>query len=157
MEPIVLTQAACMVFWGLWLALAAFNSCVDSATNRTLLANMISMAEIKPGEALGQGLLSRAVRDPGTSSVMLKSIIVAQLLIALAMATAGGNFWVSGGDPASVRIAGYALLAFGSLWAFFLLGGLWFGYWIKTPQVQQVHFTLLLGSLLTFIVINFKP
>lgn len=157
MEPIVLTQSACLVFWGLWLALAAFNSCVDSATNRTLLGNLISMAAIKPGEALGQGLLSRAVRDPRSSRVLLRWIVAVQLVIALAMVAAGGNLWASGGDPPSVRVAGYALLAFGSLWSCFLLGGLWFGYWIKTPQIQQVHFTLLLASLLTFLVINIKP
>lgn len=153
-DALVLIKPAALVFWGVWLALAAFNSSVDPGTNRTLMGNMLAMADLKEGEPLGQGLLPRAVRRPDLAARMLQVIVVVQMAIALSLVASGVNLALSHDPAHAIALASWALAAFGALWCFFLIGGLWFGYWIKTPQVQQVHFTLLLATLLTLLVVR---
>lgn len=36
-----------------------------------------------------------------------------------------------------------------ALWLAFMVGGFWFGYWIKQGPIQQVHTTLLIISILS--------
>lgn len=153
-DALVFIKPAVLVFWGLWLALAAFNSRVDPGTNRTLVGNMLTMADLKEGEPLGQGLLLRAIHRPGLAARMLQVIAAVQFAIALGLGVSGVNLVLSHDPVHAVALASWALAAFGALWCFFLIGGLWFGYWIKTPQVQQVHFTLLLATLLTLLVVR---
>jgi len=54
----------------------------------------------------------------------------------------------------AINIANYSLSAFMSMWFFFLCGGFWFGYWIKTPQIQEVHMKLIIISIVEIIFIN---
>ena len=156
LDVTVLAKAAMLAFWGAWLGLAAFNNVKDPGTNRHLLGAMLSMAEIKAGEPLGQGLRGRAVPLAGDPGRLLLFIAVLQCLIAMALLASGFQVLVTGGGAPAILMASWAVLTFGALWACFLVGGLWFGYWIKTPQIQQVHFTLLLASVLTFLLLHQK-
>ncbi|CAD0215726.1 hypothetical protein AGRHK599_LOCUS3981 [Rhizobium rhizogenes] len=36
-----------------------------------------------------------------------------------------------------------------ALWLAFMVGGFWFGYWIKQGAIHQVHMTLLIISILS--------
>ncbi|MBO0128956.1 hypothetical protein [Agrobacterium sp. OT33] len=42
-----------------------------------------------------------------------------------------------------------ALSGFMALWLAFMVGGFWFGYWIKQGAIHQVHMTLLIISILS--------
>ena len=143
-----------------WLSLAVFNNIVDRETNVTLLHRMLSMSLLDEDPDLGNGLARRALKRKGTAGSLLNCVIIVQVLIS-ALMIAGAvmfAFGVLDGSTAAynsaVTVSTLGLTAFGSLWFFFLCGGLYFGYWMKMPQVQQVHFTLVIITLLSLVFLR---
>lgn len=143
-----------------WLSLAVVNNIRDGGTNVALLGRMMSMTELKTDKELGLGLRSRAIGDRSAfPRAALTAVIIVQLGIALALwagalllalALAGGNAaW-------AIDVASTAVTAFAGLWFAFLIGGLWFGYWIKMPQVQQVHLSLLTISIAALVLLHLR-
>jgi hypothetical protein len=61
---------------------------------------------------------------------------------------------ITGNAIVARRAANLALCAFTGLWLIFMLGGFWFGYWIKQGPVQQVHMMLLLIGIGYGIIVN---
>lgn len=154
--------AKAIVFGGLgsWLLLAALNNLMDANTNITLLSRMMRMDAIREDGTLGQGLLVRAIKNDAYIPLLLRVVALTQLsiattliLVALAMAAAGVQLvtvdyvWLT--DMATLSVS-----AFLSLWFFFLIGGLWFGYWIKMGSVQIVHFTMLMFGFLLLLLLK---
>ena len=142
-----------------YLTIAVCNNFLDKGTNTFLLEQMLGMSLLKSDPLLGNGLLHRHINNPKFSIILLRIIAIVQLCIAL-------NLWVSTGymidalfnaekTPLAIQYATFSLTAFMSLWFFFWCGGLWFGYWIKTGQIQEVHMKLILLSLLSIIFIQF--
>jgi predicted small integral membrane protein len=153
-----LARAAVVSGLAAWLSLAVFNNIRDPGTNIHLLETMMRMGLIEEDPSVGRGLLPRAVRNKAAARVVLTAVILVQVIICallwyaayyLGQAVAGG-----GQLSQATAVATIALTAFAALWFAFLIGGLWFGYWIKTPQVQQVHFTLLTIALLAMLLVN---
>ncbi|GAA1072292.1 DUF2165 family protein [Nocardiopsis metallicus] len=59
------------------------------------------------------------------------------------------------GDGTRATLLGnLALSALARLALMFLVGGLWFGYWITFGPAQQVHFTLLLVAVGGLVLVN---
>ncbi|MFV0643302.1 MAG: DUF2165 family protein, partial [Sphingomonadaceae bacterium] len=67
---------------------------------------------------------------------------------AIACATAALCGAQSFSEPVRGRAVS-ALTCFMMLWLCFMIGGFWFGYWIKQGAIQQVHMTLLIISVLS--------
>lgn len=157
-----LRLAQSIVLCGLasWMSLAVFNNIIDRGTNTTLLHRMLSMSLLKADPELGEGLEDRAIDRKETSALLLRLVIVVQVLISLLMIVGAALFilGVLNGSPQDykrgVSAATLGLSAFGSLWFFFLCGGLYFGYWMKMPQVQQVHLSLVIITLLSLIFLR---
>lgn len=148
------TKAMLVSGLALWLSLAVANNILDPRTNITLLRQMMGMEELQRDGVLGQGLLWKAVRAPFAAPALLTCVIVCQLVIA-ALLWRGGYLLAFGPDPvAAIDSARLALSAFAALWLFFLCGGMWFGYWIKLPQPQMVHLTLLVISIGALVLIH---
>jgi predicted small integral membrane protein len=154
---------ACLIIVGglaAWLSLAVVNNICDGGTNITLLGRMMRMTELKCDCELGIGLRHRAIGDFSTfPRVALTLVIIIQ--VAIAMALWAGFVYLAlalaGGDAQrAIDVASLAITAFAGLWFAFLIGGLWFGYWIKMPQVQQVHLTLLMISTATLVLLHLK-
>jgi predicted small integral membrane protein len=140
-----------------WLSLAVFNNIRDPGTNIHLLGTMMRMSLIEEDPAVGRGLLRRAVRSQTAPRVLLTAVVLAQVIIcALLWWAAVALLQAVGGDGQgrAQAIATLAISAFATLWLVFLIGGLWFGYWIKMPQVQQVHLTLLIIAVLVLVLVN---
>jgi predicted small integral membrane protein len=157
---VALALARTVLLGGLaaWLTLAAANNIRDSGTNIHLLGTMMRMSLIEEDPAVGRGLLGRAVRSEGAPRFLLAAVIVVQVIVCVLLwwgTLLLGQVAAAGGDRDQARaVATLALTAFAALWFVFLIGGLWFGYWIKTPQVQQVHFTLLIVAILALLLVN---
>jgi predicted small integral membrane protein len=157
---VTLALARTVVLGGLaaWLTLAVVNNILDPGTNIHLLGTMMRMSLIEEDPAVGRGLLRRAVRSEGAPRFVLAAVIIVQVIVCVLLWWATlllGQAAAAGGDhDQSQSVATLALTAFAALWFVFLIGGLWFGYWIKTPQVQQVHFTLLTVSILALLLVN---
>lgn len=149
-----------LLFAGLasWLSMAAINNATDSGTNTFLLSNMMSMQGLIENPVLGNGLEWRAINSPMLASTMLYFIVIVQFSISGLLWLASWKhvkFVVSGnGEVQAVIIANYAIASFMCLWFFFLIGGLFFGYWMKFGGPQGVHFTLLIISILSMILNN---
>lgn len=145
---------------GAWLLLAACNNILDPGTNVTLLNRMMSMTDIRQDGVLGQGLLARASQSSTFAPRLLKLVILAQLLISVTMLGAGGVLICQGlgispvGPQVALSLTALSITLFMGLWFFFLIGGLWFGYWIKMGQVQVVHFTMLILSVLLQLLVH---
>jgi len=137
-----------------WLTLAAANNVIDPRTNTHLLSEMMAMAELKRDAVLGQGLLWRSVSSAALPRAILRLVIALQIGIVVLLWRAAYLLGFGEHGAAAVAAANLALGAFASLWFFFLCGGMWFGYWMKMPQVQQVHMMLLLVSLAAMALIN---
>lgn len=134
--------------WSVWLFIASINNITDAGTNRKLLQRMISMKELRDDPNLGVGLLWRSVNSEAACRWLLYMVVCCHLVVASALLYTA-LLWMTGAPITEAMTAGtLAFTGFCGVWFTFLCGGLWFGYWIKTPQIQQVHLTLLiLGAL----------
>jgi predicted small integral membrane protein len=139
--------------YGLWLAVAAFNNIMDFSTNRHLLSNVLSMRELKDDPVLGKGLVGRAIEGDVVPGLVLRVVIAVQIIIVLLMAR--GVWHLALSDRATgIGAANLSFAALFGLWFWFLIGGLWHGYWMKMPQVQQVHLAMIMLTLGGVILIN---
>lgn len=137
-----------------WLGLAMFNNIVDFGTNRFLLSNVLAMRELKADPNLGKGIVSRAIDNPAYPRLILRIVIVAQVVISLLLWRGAWHLTFSSDRAFAAGAANLGLGAFMSLWFWFLIGGLYHGYWMKTPQVQQVHLALVVISIGSIILVN---
>jgi predicted small integral membrane protein len=149
-----LAQAGYLAFLALWLLIPAYNNIVDRGTNRTLLHAMLTQKPLREPPELGLGLRGRIIDSPAFVAALLWVIVVVEFVIIAMLALASWNIAVTGLNPATLSAANYALMAYGALWTFFMLGGLWFGYWIRTWHLQQVHLTLMVFTVLGLILLN---
>jgi predicted small integral membrane protein len=137
----------------LWLVVAVFNNIMDFGTNRHLLGNVLSMRELKTDPILGKGLSGRAIDGEAVPTLILRVVIVIQIIIVLLMARGVWHLALSD-RTTGIGAANLSFAGLFGLWFWFLIGGLWHGYWMKMPQVQQVHFAMVLLTLGGAILIN---
>lgn len=149
-------QGALLLFWGVWLALAAAGHLLDGNTNRHLLGEMMRMTQLRQEPVLGKGLLPRAWMAEHAPRVALYAIALYQFGVVALLLRAGVLWFTAADAQVALAAADLALAAFGAIWCFFLLGGLWFGYWIKTPLLQQVHLNLALLSIASFVFVHLR-
>jgi predicted small integral membrane protein len=151
-----LWQLKTLVVAGLaaWLSLAVFNNIVDFGTNRFLLSNVTSMRELKADPNLGKGIIGRAVDDNRYPALLLRFIIVVQIAIAFLLWRGAWHLAFASDAAFAVGAANFGLAAFAALWFWFLIGGLYHGYWIKLPQVHQVHLALVIISIGSIVLVN---
>lgn len=138
----------------LWLTLAIINNILDFATNRHLLSEVTSMRELKHDNLLGKGLVARAIGSETYPAWLLRVVIATQIIAACLLWR--GLAYLLGAETltAAVPAVNLGLAAFLAIWLWFLIGGLYHGYWIKMPQVQQVHLALVIISIGAMILVN---
>ena len=147
-----LPRTAALIATAAWLTIGVTNNMRDGETNVLLLGTMMRMDLLKDEAVLGQGLIDRATTGDGRARAALRWVVRSQVLIAgllwIAALLSLGD-WIGIVEPIlAVAAINVGVGAFFALWTTFLCGGLWYGYWIKTSHVQQVHFTLFIISLL---------
>ncbi len=157
---ILIPKIISMIGLSCYLTIAVINNLVDRGTNRSLLAQMLSMDLLKDDPAFGKGLLNRAIKSQKVSVVVLNITVVVQILISLML-------WYSSIKllqsflfqptllASAINSCNIALSCFMVLWFFFWCGGLWFGYWMKTGQIQEVHMRLIIISIVELIFLNY--
>lgn len=156
-ETKLLPLAGLLSATGLWLGLAAYNNIRDKGTNLFLLGLMFRMDLIVDEEPLGRGLKQRAIHNEDFVRWVLRIVITAQLAIAALFLCAGYAYLSTALGmpfPSAKAQANCAVSLFSTLWFFFMIGGLWFGYWIKQSTISQVHISLQAFSVLLLIAVN---
>jgi len=145
-------RTSALIAVAIWLSIAIGNNRKDRPTNIQLLGVMMRMELLKDEPVLGKNLKDRCIDNTKFPGKALTAIVHSQILIAGLLwiaAIFSALDWFHLTDPIYAKAAiNVAVGSFFALWTFFLCGGLWFGYWIKTSHVQQVHFTLFIISLL---------
>lgn len=155
MNAVVTAKSVLILGLAGWMTVAVLNNATDPGTNRFHLTAMFEMAllEEEPN-GLGQNLRWRALPS-WITPVVLWLVIAVQAAITLYLWKAAlGCMAVTlrgrSAFPDKVRnTAVRALTCFMALWLCFMIGGFWFGYWIKQGAIQQVHMTLLILSVLS--------
>lgn len=137
-----------------WLMLAVINNILDFGTNRFLLGNVTSMRELIQDTNLGRGLIARAVQSPIYPTFILHLVIVAQVAIVVLLWRGAYYLTFAADTEFAVGAANLGLAALLGMGFFFLTGGLFYGYWIKMPQVQQVHLALVTITLGAIVLVN---
>jgi len=145
----------------LWFTLAIFNNLTDSGTNIYLIGQMMRMDLIKEDPNLGNGLQWRAVSGILVHKLVFYCVVLVQIVVVILLWRASIAFFCIAmhftNAPTlarSIYLGDLGLGAFAAIWICFWSGGMWFGYWIKMPQVQQVHMMLLVISMCGFLLVN---
>ena len=159
MSSLLLLKAVVLLGLGLWLALIAVNNVMDPKTNLTLLGKMLTMQGVHRDSEMGSGLVHRAVRDTRAPKAILLLVVVYQALTTLALLHGAYRLLAvsitSGGQlQAATSAANLALTLLAGMWIQFLIGGLWFGYWITLPAVQSVHISMLIATIALATFVN---
>ena len=158
MEILIIPKMISMLGLAFYLSIAVINNILDKKTNRHFLKQMFSMRLLKEDQELGQGLLKRAICEK-KANITLNMIIYLQVIIALLLWFGASQLaWTFLNHPSYLNVAknvcNIAITMFMVLWFFFWCGGLWLGYWIKSPQIQEVHMKLIMLSISELIFIN---
>lgn len=155
MNAVIIAKSVLMLGVSGWMTVAVLNNATDPATNRFHLGMMFEMALLaEEPNGLGQNLRWRALPNAITPVVLWIVVAVQAAITAYLWKAAWGCATAAlrgrSALPDDTRqTAVRALTCFMALWLCFMIGGFWFGYWIKQGGIQQVHMTLLIVSVLS--------
>lgn len=153
---LMIFQAICFLGFSLWLSIALINNLHAFSSSVAAVGATMAMAPLRQPPAIDFPLLARALSSPTLHRLVLVVIVLLQAMAALA-AWAGCYELLLGGDPDAARA--WLNLALSAALAFLfgmLLGGLWFGYWIRQEGLQLTHLVLVIWVLLNFLVLNLR-
>lgn len=155
--------AAWMIFrtilvlgFALWTTIAALNNIVGFRGASAAIGWTMAMTPLKDPPAIVSPLTRRALTSPRLSAAALVVILSVQIAAALSLGIGGIILLASGlgagHAPLGVAAAltGFALLT--GLWFMMMIGGLWFGYWIRQEGLQLTHITLLAVTMIAAMV-----
>lgn len=158
---VLATKALFLSGLSLWFTLAIINNLTDPETNIHLIGQMMRMDLIKEDPIMGNRLQWRAVNSSLVHKMAFSCVVLAQIVTVILLWRASIAFFgIAAGltnatDLArAIYLGNLGLGAFAAIWICFWTGGLWFGYWMKTPQIQQVHMMLLIMSMCGFLFVN---
>ncbi|WP_224367541.1 DUF2165 family protein [Hyalangium versicolor] len=144
-----------------WLTLAVINNIMDPATNISMIGQMMRMDPIENAPHLGAKLRRRAVTSPHAHKRSFYIATIIQIIAAVLMWRGAVMLIIAAWGPENAQALAHATAAVNLglgvlvvLWLWFLCGGLWFGYWLRMPQVQQTHMTMLFTTLLMVLMVN---
>jgi len=163
-NTITLDIAKLLYIYGfaLWITIITFNNINDPGTNIFFLNNMLEMNNFDLKKSVvGEGLLWRSLKLPYLATFMLWFIIAIELIIDYLMWRAFFSLLkdILAKKPASIETIDKVNIAFCwmlGLFASFITGGMWFGYWIHMGAFQMVHLTGIIMSVLGLILFNFQ-
>lgn len=143
-----------VIIWGFaaWTGVAALNNVVGFKSAAAAISRTMAMTPLNDPPAIVSPLAGRALTAPGWSRAALTVIILVQIAAAAALAIggamllgmAGASTATAGGS--TIALVGFTLLT--GLWLAMMIGGLWFGYWIRQEGLQLTHIALLATTIL---------
>ncbi|MEE1867571.1 MULTISPECIES: DUF2165 family protein [Pseudomonas] len=140
--------------FSLWLSIALINNLQAFSASVGAVGATLSMAPLKQHPRIDIPLLKRSMDSPALHKLALSIIVLLQLAAVVSAWT--GCYNLVFGDSLEVARSWLNLslsAALGSIFAM-LLGGLWFGYWIRQEGLQLTHLALVLWMMLSFILLN---
>jgi predicted small integral membrane protein len=153
---LMIFQATCFLGFSLWLSIALINNLHAFSSSVAAVGATMAMAPLRQPPAIDFPLLARALSSPALHRLALIVVVLLQVAAVLAAWTGCYELLLDDGLDAArpwLNLALSAALAF--LFAM-LLGGLWFGYWIRQEGLQLTHLVLVVWVLLNFLVLNLR-
>lgn len=153
----VIFKGVVVLGFAVWTAVAALNNIVGFRSAVAAIAATMAMAPLKEAPPINSPLSSRALAASQWSVSALVVITAVQIFAAVALGI-GGALLISGqsqGETFSLAtswaLIGFTLLT--GLWFAMMIGGLWFGYWIRQESLQLTHIALLALTIFGALVI----
>lgn len=140
-------RAMLVLGFALWTMVAALNNITGFRGAAAAISCTMGMTPLNDPPAIVSPLTRRALTSPRLAAVSLILILVVQIAAALSLGLGGILLLaeaLGAGAPewgVAVALGGFALLTI--LWFMMMIGGLWFGYWIRQEGLQLTHLALL--------------
>ncbi|CAM3970934.1 DUF2165 family protein [Pseudomonas wadenswilerensis] len=149
-----LFQAVQAIGLSLWLGIAVLNNLQAFRASLGAVGATMAMAPLRQAPAIDIPLLSRALHSTAAHRIALLVVLVLQVVAAVAALIGTYVLLIGTGLESARPWLNLALSAFLGFSFAMLLGGLWFGYWIRQEGLQLTHLVLVLWALLAFVVFN---
>lgn len=140
-------KAILVLGFAVWTAIAALNNIVDFRGASAAIGSTMAMMPLNDPPAIPSPLTKRALISPRVKGAALLGVLIVQIAAAVALGIGGVILVASGLGAGSAAVGvtaaltGFTLLA--GLWLLMMIGGLWFGYWIRQERLQLTHIALL--------------
>lgn len=138
----------------LWLSIAVLNNWQAFRSSVGAVGATMAMEPLRQSPAIEIPLLVRAVRSPRLHQLALLVVLALQVVAALAAWTGSYQLILGDGLLSARPWLNLALSAFSAFVFAMLLGGLWFGYWIRQEGLQLTHLVLSIWAVLAFFLFN---
>ncbi|CAI8888855.1 MULTISPECIES: DUF2165 family protein [Pseudomonas] len=149
-----LFQAVQAIGLSLWLCIAVLNNLQAFRASLGAVGATMAMAPLRQAPTIDFPLLSRALHSTAAHRIALVVVLVLQVAAAATALIGSYALLIGAGLEAARPWLNLALSAFLGFTFAMLLGGLWFGYWIRQEGLQLTHLVLVLWALLAFVVFN---
>ena len=153
---LLIFQITCCVGLSLWLSISLINNLQAFASSAGAIGETMSMAPLTQPPGISLPLLVRAMTSHAIHRLALSIIVLTQAAAVLAAWVGCYELLLGAGLEVARPWLNLALSAtVGFLFAM-LLGGIWFGYWIRQEGLQLTHLLLMVWILLHFVVLNVR-
>lgn len=150
---LILAQAVIIFGFALWATIATANNLRDFKGSAFVIGATMSMSLLDEHPMVATPLKRRRITNPVWSRLAVALIAAIQLCIAILLWTSTAFFVF--GEPQSARIlATLGLVGLIGLCFIFLLGGMWFAYWIRQDVLQLTHIGLLASALVALMMMQ---
>ncbi|KMJ43974.1 membrane protein [Xenorhabdus khoisanae] len=138
-----------------WATIAMINNGRSFTMTAGTVGRMMSMELLKQEPPVNTPLLSRATTSRVIHRAALTVIVVLQILTAISM-------WISGylllmktaSHPETLLWLNVGIICFATCAFILLLGGLWYGYWIRQEGLQITHIAIVIWSIAAFLLFH---
>lgn len=151
MELFLIIQALGL---SLWLSIAVLNNWQAFRSSVGAVGATMAMEPLRQNPAIEIPLLTRAVRSARLHQLALLVVLALQVVAALAAWTGSYQLILGDGLLAARPWLNLALSGFSAFVFAMLLGGLWFGYWIRQEGLQLTHLVLSIWAVVAFVLFN---
>jgi len=135
-----------------WFSLVAFNNLVAFRNGVFAIGQLMRMAALDQAPAIQTPLQRRRVESAGWHRAVLALVLIAEVASAALLWAAAIGYAGASAEPAV--LATLALAAFMATGFLMLLGGSWFGYYIRQDNVQLAHLVLIGLACAAMVVVN---
>jgi predicted small integral membrane protein len=141
--------------FSVWSLVAAYNNVVGFAGSVAAISATMSMSPLREQPPIETQFDGRRVRSLAVPKFSVVCVLLLQAAAGALLALAAIGFvGISPIELAPQQIGqwGFSLLMIA--WFAMLVGGLWFGYWIRQDALQMTHLALLIATMIAAALVN---
>ncbi|AOM42488.1 DUF2165 family protein [Xenorhabdus hominickii] len=138
-----------------WATIGVINNVQSFTVTTGTVGRMMSMAFLKQEPPVNTPLLRRATTSRAMHGAALAFIVVLQAITAIAMWIGGYLLLMTASSyPEALPWLNVGITCFAMCAFVLLLGGLWYGYWIRQEGLQLTHIAIVIWSIAAFLLFH---